>query len=801
MSYSFKEVEAKWQKRWEETEEFRMVEDPSKEKFYVLIEFPYPSGSGLHVGHPRSYTALDVVARKRRMEGYNVLYPIGFDSFGLPAENYAIKTGVHPRINTEENIKNFRRQLKMLGFSFDWSREVITSDPGYFKWTQWMFLKMFEAGLAYKDEIPINWCTSCKVALANEEVINGNCERCGHVTVKRNKSQWMMRITQYADRLIDDLETVNFIEPVKLQQINWIGKSFGAEIDFEIVGTDEKLRVFTTRPDTLFGATYMVVSPEHPLVDTYANRIENIDTVRAYRDEASKKSEMERTDVTKEKTGEPLTGLNCVNPGTGKEIPIWISDYVLMGYGTGAIMAVPGHDQRDWEFAKEFGLEIVEVIEGGDIEIEAYTDNVNGVLVNSGLINDLKVPDAIEKINDWLEDEKLGKRTVNYKLRDWVFSRQRYWGEPIPLVHCEDCGWVPIPEEELPLELPEVEDFRPAADGESPLAKADEWVHVPCPKCGKPGQRETDTMPQWAGSCWYFLRYLDPHNDEAFCGKEIVDRWMPVDWYNGGMEHTTLHLLYSRFWYKFMYDIGLVPTPEPYARRTSHGLILGEDNEKMSKSRGNVVNPDDVVGKWGADTFRVYELNLGAFEKATPWKDSDVVGVNRFLNRVWNLQDKVNDALEMTLEDQRLMHKTIRKVGDRIERMKFNTSVAALNEYLNALSGRTEIPAEMMKTFCILLQPIAPHVSSEMWERMGNETLLTYHPWPQFDPELAKDELITIPIQINGKLRDTIEVEEGISEETLFELALASEKVQHHLAGKEPKRIINVRGKLVSIVV
>jgi leucyl-tRNA synthetase len=801
MKYDFTEIEAKWQRIWEEKKEYATKNDTSKEKFYLLIEFPYPSGSGLHVGHPRSYVALDVVARKRRMEGYNVLYPIGFDSFGLPAENYAVKTGIHPAISTAENINNFRRQLKMLGISFDWDREIATSNPDYYKWTQWMFIRFFKAGLAYKTEMPINWCPTCKVTRANEEVINGNCELCNKEVERINKSQWMMRITDYADRLIDDLDTIDFIEPVKIQQRNWIGRSEGAEVDFKIVDSEEKLTVFTTRPDTIFGATYMVVAPEHSLVDRYADRIKNLDQVKEYRQQAARKSDFDRTEMSREKTGVPLEGLHAINPLTGEQIPIWISDYVLISYGSGAIMAVPGHDQRDWEFATRFELPIVEVISGGDISKEAYTDNQNGVLVNSDFINGLKVPQAIEKVIDFMEKEGIGKRSLNYKLRDWVFSRQRYWGEPIPLVQCEDCGWVPLPDSELPLELPEVDDYKPSDDGQSPLAKVTEWVNTTCPDCGKPAKRETDTMPQWAGSCWYFIRYLDPHNDEAFCDPDLLRYWLPVDWYNGGMEHTTLHLLYSRFWYKFLYDEDLVPSSEPYKRRTSHGMILGSDNEKMSKSRGNVVNPDDVVAEFGSDTMRTYEMYLGAFDQTTAWQEGGVIGIHRFLTKVASMIDKVSDDCEITEDDQRLIHKTIKAVDDRIERMKFNTAVAALIEFINEIGSRKAVNPDMLKTFVTLLFPFAPHLSSELWEKLGETESLTYKSWPEFDPELAKDDMITVPVQVNGKLRDTIEVPAGTVETDLFDQALASEKVQNFLNGREPFKMINVRGKLVNIVV
>ncbi len=799
--YPFQQIESKWQKRWEETQPYRAENDSSKPKCYLLIEFPYPSAAGLHVGHPRSYTAMDVVARKRRMEGYNVLFPIGFDAFGLPAENYAIQTGTHPRVTTEKNIANYRRQLKMLGFSFDWSREVDTTDPRYYKWTQWMFLRMFERGLAYKDEVPINWCTKCNVGLANEEVVTGFCERCGSEVVRRTKSQWMLRITKYADRLLEDLATVDYIEPVVNQQCNWIGKSHGAEIDFPIVGTDEKLRVFTTRPDTLFGATYMVLSPEHPLMDRHAAKIGNWEALEEYRRQAAMKSDLDRTELAKEKTGLPVEGLAAVNPATGKEIPVWTSDYVLMSYGTGAIMAVPGHDQRDWEFARTFDLPIVEVIGGGDIAEAAYTDIEAGTLVNSGFLDGLSVREAIERMIQWLESEGAGERKVNYRLRDWVFSRQRYWGEPIPLVHCDDCGWVPVPEEQLPVLLPEVDQFKTSDEGESPLALIDDWVNVACPKCGKPGRRETDTMPQWAGSCWYYLRYIDPHNDRAFADPALLDYWSPVDWYNGGMEHTTLHLLYSRFWHKFLYDEGLVPTAEPYQRRTSHGMILGSDNEKMSKSRGNVVNPDDVVADYGADTFRVFEMQMGAFDQASAWSDEGVIGVHRFLNRVWALLGDVDEAATMDETAERLMHGTIKEVGRRIERMKFNTAVAALMSYSNELARMKKIPPKMMDVMCLLLSPFAPHVCEEMWEKLGREGLVSVQPWPEFDAELAKSKMLTIAVQVNGKLRETIEVEADASEEDILEEAMAQPKVKSHVGEKTPRRKIYIPGRLVNIVV
>ena len=679
MNYDLHKIEKKWQDFWDEDKTFRAEDDFSKKKFYGLVEFPYPSGHGLHVGHPRSYTALDIICRKRRLEGYNVLYPMGWDAFGLPTENYAIANKIHPHIVTENNIKNFKRQLKSIGFSFDWDREINTTDPSYYKWTQWIFLKLFEKGLAYKQEMPINWCTSCKVGLANEEVVGGVCERCGGEVVQKRKSQWMLRITEYAQRLIDDLEGLDYIDKVKVSQINWIGRSEGAEVDFKLADTDKSLTVYTTRPDTLFGATYMVLSPEHPYIDELADRITNLDAVREYQKQAAHKSEFERTEMAKDKTGVELCGIKAINPVTGNEIPVWISDYVLMTYGTGAIMAVPAHDERDWDFAKKFNLPIIEVVGGGeDVQKEAYTDVADGVMVNSGFLTGLKVKDAIKKMIEYLEEKGIGKKKVNYKLRDWVFSRQRYWGEPIPLVWCDKCGWVALPEESLPLTLPEIEDFTPGDEGESPLSKAEDWIKTTCPHCGGPARRETDTMPQWAGSSWYFLRYIDPHNDDALAAQDKLNYWLPVDWYNGGMEHTTLHLLYSRFWHKFLYDIGVVKTPEPYKKRTSHGMILGENNEKMSKSRGNVVNPDEVVDKFGADTFRTYEMFIGAFDQATPWSENGVRGCHKFIERVWKLQDMLTDGDSYSKELENNMHKTIKKVSDDIEKMKFNTAIAKL---------------------------------------------------------------------------------------------------------------------------
>ncbi len=799
--YNPHEIEPKWQDFWEREGTFRTSDDYTKPKFYALIEFPYPSGEGLHVGHPRPYTALDIVARKRRMEGYNVLYPIGWDAFGLPTENFAIKNKVHPREVTERNIARFKEQLKSLGFSFDWSREVDTTDPNYFKWTQWIFLKLFEHGLAYKDEMPINWCPSCKVGLANEEVVNGGCERCGAEVETRVKNQWMLRITKYADRLIDDLELVDYIDRVKTQQRNWIGRSEGAEIDFEVVGTDRKLRVFTTRPDTLFGATYMVISPEHPMIDEFKDRIENFDDVTAYREQAKKKSEFERAALSKDKTGVELKGLTAINPATGQEIPIWISDYVLMTYGTGAIMAVPGHDERDWEFAKKFDLPIVEVVAGGDVEKEAYTDTESGILVNSGFLNGLEVADAKEKITNWLEEKGLGRRKVNYKLRDWVFSRQRYWGEPIPLIHCEQCGWVPVPEEELPVLLPDVENYEPTDTGESPLANIREWVETTCPKCGGPGERETDTMPQWAGSSWYFLRYTDPHNDEALASKENLDYWLPVDWYNGGMEHTTLHLLYSRFWHKFLYDIGIVSYPEPYKRRTSHGMILGENNEKMSKSRGNVVNPDDIVNQYGADTLRLYEMFIGDFEKAVPWSEDGVRGCRRFLDRFWRLQEIAVPGEEFSEALETKFHRTIKKVSEDYENLKFNTAIAAMMALVNDINDVGQITHAELKTLLILLNPVAPHITEEMWVRMGFPGYVHAQDWPKWDPEKTVEETVAIAVQVNGRVRGEITVSLTDTVEKARELAMANDNIVRFTEGKTIVKEIYVPGKIYNIVV
>ena len=800
-NYNFREIEKKWQKRWEEEGCFHAVNGSDKPKFYGLVEFPYPSGAGLHVGHPRSYTALDIIARKRRMQGYNVLYPIGWDAFGLPTENYAIKNKIHPKTVTKKNIENFTRQLKMIGFSFDWSREINTTDPQYYKWTQWIFLKLFEKGLAYKQEMPINWCTGCKVGLSNEEVVNGVCERCGSEVVQRRKSQWMLKITEYAQRLIDDLDEVNYIEKVKTQQRNWIGRSEGAEVTFKL-STGDEMVVYTTRCDTLFGATYVVLSPEHELVQKMKPSITNWSRVEDYIVQAGKKSEFERTELAKEKTGAPLEGVYAINPVNGKEIPVWISDYVLVTYGTGAIMAVPAHDSRDWEFAKKFNLPIVEVVAGGrDVSEEAYTDVAEGNMVNSGFLNGLPVKEAIKTMINWLEEKGLGKRKVNYKLRDWVFSRQRYWGEPIPLVHCEKCGWVAIPESELPLELPEIDTFEPGENGESPLAKAYDWIKTTCPHCGGPAERETDTMPQWAGSSWYFLRYTDPHNSEAFASKEALEYWTPVDWYNGGMEHTTLHLLYSRFWHKFLYDIGVVPTKEPYMRRTSHGMILGENNEKMSKSRGNVVNPDDVVNEFGADAFRTYEMFIGAFDQSTPWSQQGLKGCYKFMERVWNLQDMLTGDEKYSPELEKNMHKTIKKVSEDYERMKYNTAIAALMSLVNDFYKAGKVTKGEFRTLITLLNPVAPHMTEELWEIYGTGGLLSLSAWPEYDPQKTVDDEIEIVLQINGKVRDKLIIPAGLGREETEKAARKSEKFKALTEGKTIVKVITVPGKLVNVVV
>ena len=800
-SYNFKAIEKKWQDKWEETGAFHAETNSKKPKYYTMIEFPYPSGAGLHVGHPRSYTALDIIARKRRMEGYNVLYPIGWDAFGLPTENFAIKNKVHPKIVTAKNIANFTRQLKMLGFSFDWSREINTTDPSYYKWTQWIFLQLFKHGLAYKQEMPINWCTGCKVGLSNEEVVNGVCERCGSEVVQKRKSQWMLKITEYAQRLIDDLDDVNYLEKIKTQQKNWIGRSEGAEVKFKLSTGDEMI-VYTTRADTLFGATYTVMSPEHPLIEKMKDSITNYDEVLAYKTEAAKKSEFERTELAKEKTGVKLEGIYAVNPANGAKLPVFISDYVLVTYGTGAIMAVPAHDSRDWDFAKKFNLPIIEVVSGGkNVQEEAYTDVYKGNMVNSEFLNGLPVKEAIPTMIEWLEKQGLGKRKVNFKLRDWGFSRQRYWGEPIPLVHCDKCGWVPIPESELPLELPEIETFEPGENGESPLAKAYDWIETTCPCCGGKAQRETDTMPQWAGSSWYFLRYMDPHNDEALASKEALEYWSPVDWYNGGMEHTTLHLLYSRFWHKFLYDIGVVPTKEPYMKRTSHGMILGENNEKMSKSRGNVVNPDEVVEEFGADAFRTYEMFIGAFDQSTPWSQQGLKGCYKFLERVWNLQSIVNDEEGYSADLEKNINKAIKKVGEDFERMKFNTAIATMMSLVNDFSKKGSVTKGEYKTLITLLNPVAPHMTEELWLTYGNGELLSLQPWPKYDEGKTVDDEIEIVVQINGKIKDKLMIPAGLDKDGTQEAAMNTEKIKGLIEGKNVVKVIAVPGKLVNIVV
>ena len=799
--YDFKRIDKKWQKYWEDNKTFEAKTGENKKKSFLLIEFPYPSGQGLHVGHPRSYTALDSVARKRRLEGENVLFAIGWDAFGLPAENYAIKNHVHPEIITAKNIANFKRQLKSIGFSFDWSREINTTDPDYYKWTQWIFLKMFEKGLAYKKEMPINWCTSCKCGLANEEVVGGKCERCGGEVIQKQQSQWMLKITAYAQRLLDDLKDLDYADRIKAQQINWIGRSEGAEVNFEINETGETLTVYTTRPDTLYGATYMVVSPEHPMIDKYKDKIKNIDEVLAYRAESAKKSDFERTELAKDKTGVALSGITAKNPLTGRDIPVWTSDYVLMSYGTGAIMAVPAHDERDFDFAKKFDLPIIEVIKGGkDITKEAYTDVENGIMINSGDLDGLSCKEAQKKVIDYLEANGLGKRKVNFKLRDWVFSRQRYWGEPIPIVHCEKCGYVPLPESELPLRLPEIEKFEPGQNGESPLNNCTEWVNTTCPHCGGKAKRETDTMPQWAGSSWYFLRYTDPKNSEALASKEALDYWMPVDWYNGGMEHTTLHLLYSRFWYKFLYDLGVVPTKEPYMRRTSHGMILGENGEKMSKSRGNVVNPDEMVDTYGADAFRTYELFIGAFDQSTPWSTQGLSGCNKFLDRVYNLKDMVTDSDGYSPELESLMHKTIKKVGDDIEKIKFNTAVAALMSLVNEFYKKGSVTRGEYKTLLILLNPFAPHITEELFEMMGFGGTLSASTWPTYDEAKTIDQTVEMAVMIGGRVRAKIMVPADMAEEDIKNTALSDETVRSALSGKNVTKIIVVPKKLVNIV-
>ena len=799
MKHEFKEIEPKWQKKWEQARAFHAENDYTKPKYYALVEFPYPSGQGLHVGHPRSYTALDIVARKRRMQGYNVLYPMGWDAFGLPTENFAIKNHIHPEIVTAQNVAHFKAQLQSLGLSFDWEREINTTDPAYYRWTQWIFLQLFKHGLAYKKEMSVNWCTSCKCVLANEEVVNGVCERCGSEVIHKVKSQWMLKITAYAQRLIDDLSDVNYLERVKTSQINWIGRSTGAEVEFDTTGGD-KLIVYTTRPDTLFGATYMVMSPEHPYIDKWADRITNMDAVRAYREASARKSDFERTEMAKEKTGVRLEGVAAINPVNGKETPIFISDYVLMSYGTGAIMAVPGHDTRDWEFAKKFGLPIIEVVKGGDVEKEAFTDCATGIMVNSGFLDGLPVEEAKKAIIKWLEEHKKGETKVNYKLRDWVFSRHRYWGEPIPLVNCSKCGWVAIPEEELPLRLPEVESYEPTDNGESPLAKLTDWVKTTCPCCGGPAKRETDTMPQWAGSSWYFLRYCDPHNANALAAKEALDYWMPVDWYNGGMEHTTLHLLYSRFWHKFLYDIGVVSCKEPYAKRTSHGMILGENGEKMSKSRGNVVNPDDVIAQYGADTLRMYEMFIGDFEKTAPWNTSSIKGVKRFLERVAALTDIMTPEEGYSPELEGSFHKLIRKVSEDIEGLKCNTAIAAMMSVLNEINDKGSVTRGELRTFITLLNPFAPHLTEEMNEAIGGKEMLVHAKWPEYDPAKCVDAAVEIAVQISGKIKARLMIPSDAAEEEVKALVMADANVQAALAGKSIIKEIYVKGKLYNIV-
>ena len=800
MEYNFKQVEKKWQDIWYSQNTFAAKNDYSLPKFYCLVEFPYPSGQGLHVGHPRSYTALDIVARKKRLQGYNVLYPMGWDAFGLPTENYAIKNHVHPAEVTKNNIAHFKSQLQALGFSFDWTREINTTDPDYYKWTQWIFLQLFERGLAYKKKMAVNWCTSCKCVLANEEVVNGVCERCGSEVIRKEQSQWMLKITAYADRLVKDLDDVDFIDRVKVQQRNWIGKSHGAEVDFTTTLGDT-LTVYTTRCDTLFGATYMVISPEHPLIEKWAPNIKNMDEVRAYQQEAAKKSDFERTEINKEKTGVKLEGVMGINPVNDQEIPIFISDYVLTSYGTGAIMAVPAHDTRDWEFAKKFDLPIIEVVAGGeDVQKEAFTDCATGKLVNSGFLTGMSVEDAKKAMTEWLEKEGKGREKVNFKLRDWVFSRQRYWGEPIPIVNCEKCGYVPLPESELPLRLPNVESYEPTDTGESPLAKITDWVNTTCPCCGGPAKRETDTMPQWAGSSWYFLRYTDPHNDQALASKEALDYWTPVDWYNGGMEHTTLHLLYSRFWHKFLYDIGVVPTSEPYKKRTSHGMILGENGEKMSKSRGNVVNPDEIVDRYGADTMRLYEMFIGDFEKAAPWNSDSIKGCKRFVERFWNLQEIVTNSEEYSTELEPLMHKTIKKVSEDIENLKCNTAIASMMTLLNKIYDQKRITRGELRTLTILLNPFAPHVTEEMWENMHFGGFVHEAKWPEYDESKTVENSVEIVLQIMGKVRSRMTIPVDMPKDQVLALAKQDEKIASAIAGKTIKKEIYVPNKLVNIV-
>ena len=801
MAYNFKEIEKKWQEKWDKEGTFNAKDDYTMKKWYGLIEFPYPSGQGLHVGHPRSYTALDIIARKRRLQGYNVLFPIGFDAFGLPAENYAIKTNVHPKITTAQNIAHFTEQLKSLGFSFDWSRKIDTTDPEYYKWTQWIFIQLYKHGLAYKATMPINFCTGCKVGLANEEVVNGVCERCGSPVVQKEKSEWMLKITDYAQKLIDDLDDVDFLEKIKVQQKNWIGRSEGAEVNFKIANMDKNLTVYTTRPDTLFGATYMVISPEHPILKELEDKIKNLSEVQEYQKQASLKSAFERSELNKEKTGVEIKGITAINPLTNQEIPIWISDYVLITYGTGAIMAVPAHDTRDYEFAKKFNLPIVQVVEGKNVDLskEAFTDVATGKLINSDFLNGLEVSEAKKTVIKYLEDNHIGTKKVNYKLRDWVFSRQRYWGEPIPMVYCDDCGWVPLDEKDLPLRLPEVEEFTPGENGESPLAKQTDWINTTCPHCGKPAKRETDTMPQWAGSSWYFLRYMDPHNDKELASKEALEYWSPVDWYNGGMEHTTLHLLYSRFWHKFLYDIGVVPTKEPYQKRTSHGMILGTNGEKMSKSKGNVINPDDIVNEFGADTFRVYEMFMGPFDQVAAWSMESIRGCGKFLDRVWNMQNMLVDGDIYSPETEKMMHKAIKKVSQDIEDMKFNTSVSTFMTMVNEFYKIGKINKAEFKTFLTLLNPFVPHITEELNKIAGFEADVSTYSWPEYDESKTVDDEITLPIQFNGKLKATITISVDDDESSVKEKV--HNAIDSKLDGKTIVKEIYVKNKIYNVVV
>lgn len=801
MAYNFKEIEKKWQEKWDNEGTFNAKDDYTMKKWYGLIEFPYPSGQGLHVGHPRSYTALDIIARKRRLQGYNVLFPIGFDAFGLPAENYAIKTNVHPKITTAQNIAHFTEQLKSLGFSFDWSRKIDTTDPEYYKWTQWIFIQLYKHGLAYKTTMPINFCTGCKVGLANEEVVNGVCERCGSPVVQKEKSEWMLKITDYAQKLIDDLDDIDFLEKIKVQQKNWIGRSEGAEVNFKIANMDKNLTVYTTRPDTLFGATYMVISPEHPILKELEDKIKNLDEVKEYQKQASLKSAFERSELNKEKTGVEIKGINAINPLTNKEIPIWISDYVLITYGTGAIMAVPAHDTRDYEFAKKFNLPIVQVVDGENVDLskEAFTDVATGKLINSDFLNGLEVAEAKKTVIKYLEDNHIGTKKVNYKLRDWVFSRQRYWGEPIPMVYCEDCGWVPVDEKDLPLKLPEVEEFTPGENGESPLAKQTDWINTTCPHCGKPAKRETDTMPQWAGSSWYYLRYMDPHNDKELASKEALKYWSPVDWYNGGMEHTTLHLLYSRFWHKFLYDIGVVPTKEPYQKRTSHGMILGTNGEKMSKSKGNVINPDDIVNEFGADTFRIYEMFMGPFDQVAAWSMESIRGCGKFLDRVWNMQNMLVDGDNYSKETEKMMHKAIKKVSQDIEDMKFNTSVSTFMTMVNEFYKIGKVNKAEFKTFLTLLNPFAPHITEELNKIAGFDADISTYSWPEYDEAKTVDDEITLPIQFNGKLKATITISVDEDESSVKEKV--HNAIDSKLDGKTIVKEIYVKNRIYNVVV